>query len=156
AVSGLLAAVDPADYNPFTLLHADVGTAAIGRHADGPIERRALAPGLDVMVSAIGADHARWRSDYVLGALTPARLAALDAEGLRAALSAVLRHHSPAGGPDDAICRHHEESGTVSSFVVLLAPDLAASQLHCALGAPCRTPYADYSHLLRELAAARV
>ena len=37
-----------------------------------------------------------------------------------------------------------------------LAPDLAASQLQCALGAPCRTPSADSSHLLRDLAGARV
>ncbi|HEY7064435.1 MAG TPA: NRDE family protein [Chloroflexota bacterium] len=156
AVSAMLDGVAPADYNPFTLLHADAEAAAIGRHADGPIERRALGPGLDVMVSAIGADHARWRSDYVLGALQPARLAALDVDSLRAELTAVLRHHAANGDRDDAICRHHEESGTVSSFVALLAPDLAVSQLHCAFGAPCRAPYADYSHLLRDLAAARV
>jgi hypothetical protein len=156
AVSDLLAGITAADYNPFTLLHADTAVASIGRHTDGPVQLRALAPGVDVMVSAIGADHARWRTEYVLGALDAQRLRALDAPALCEALQVVLRHHAPDGGRDDAICRHREDSGTVSSFVALLAPDLAASQLHCALGAPCRTLYADYSHLLRELASARV
>ncbi|HLH21131.1 MAG TPA: NRDE family protein [Chloroflexota bacterium] len=156
AVSALLASIVPADYNPFTLLHADVRAASIGHHTAGPVQLRTLAPGIDVMVSAIGADHARWRSEYVLGALDPARLAERDAPALRAALQAVLRHHAPPGERDDAICRHREDAGTVSSFVALLAPDLAASQLHCALGAPCRTPYVDYSHLLRALAGAAV
>jgi hypothetical protein len=156
AVSDLVAGIAPADYNPFTLLHADAAAARIGHHADGPVRLHVLAPGVDVMVSAIGADHARWRSDYVLGALDPGRLAALEAPALCEALQAVLRHHAPPGGRDDAICRHRDDAGTVSSFVALLAPDLAASQFHCALGAPCRTPYADDSHLLRELAGARV
>jgi hypothetical protein len=156
AVSELLAGIAPEDYNPFTLLHADATAASIGHHTDGPVRLRTLAQGLDVMVSAIGADHARWRSEYVLGALAPGRLATLGAPALCEALQAVLRHHAPPGGRDDAICRHHEDAGTVSSFVALVAPDLAASQLHCALGAPCQTPYADYSHLLHELAGARV
>ena len=156
AVSDLLAGVTPADYNPFTLLHADAHQASIGHHVEGPVRLRALTPGLDVMVSAIGADHANWRSAYVTGALDPARLAALDSAALVEVLQAVLRHHAAADGRDDAICRHHADSGTVSSFVALLAPDLAASQLHCALGPPCRTAYADYSALLHELAGVRV
>jgi uncharacterized protein with NRDE domain len=156
AVSELLAGIAPAHYNPFTLLHADTTAASIGHHTDGPVKLRALAPGVDVMVSAIGADHAVWRTEYVLGALDAARLGALDAAGLCETLQTVLRHHAPEGGRDDAICRHREDSGTVSSFVALLTPTLAASQLHCALGAPCRTPYTNHSHLLRELAGARV
>ncbi|HZS02065.1 MAG TPA: NRDE family protein [Chloroflexota bacterium] len=156
AVSDLLGSIAPEDYNPFTLLHADARAAHIGHHASGPVQLRALAPGLDVMVSAIGADHARWRSEYVLGAVDPARLTTLDAPALCETLQAVLRHHAPPGGRDDAICRHRDDAGTVSSFVALLTPDLAASQLHCALGAPCRAPYADYSYLLQELAGARV
>lgn len=155
-MSTLLGGIAPTDYNPFTLLHTDGEAASIGHHTDGPVQFHVLAPGVDVMVSAIGADHARWRSEYVLGALAPAGLAGLDAPALCEALQAVLRHHAPAGGRDDAICRHREDAGTVSSFVALLGPDLAGSELHCALGAPCRTPYADYSHLLRELTAARV
>jgi hypothetical protein len=156
AVSAILAGIAPKNYNPFTLLHADAAGARIGHHTDGPVEIRALVPGVDVMVSAIGADHARWRSEYVLGALDPERLARLDEAALCEALGAVLCHHAPSAERDDAICRHRADSGTVSSFVALLAPNLAASHLHCALGAPCRTPYADYAHLLRELAGARV
>jgi len=156
AASALLAAVPLADYNPFTVLHADVKSAAIAHHADGPVTLRALAPGLDVMVSAIGADHARWRTEYVLGALNSAELATMAPDALRNALQGVLRHHAPPGGQDDAICRHRGDAGTVSSFIALLGPDLPASQLHCALGPPCRTPYADDSHLLHALAAAHV
>jgi hypothetical protein len=89
----------------------------------------------------------------VQSALDLARLATLDAPELVPALQAVLRHHAGPGEPDDAICRHRPDAGTVSSFLALLGPDLAASQLHCALGAPCRTPYADYSHLLEALGA---
>jgi uncharacterized protein with NRDE domain len=155
AVSRLLAAEPPERYRPFSLLHADTRRATIGHHVIGPVTLRALEPGLDVMVSAVGADHAAYRTAYVRRALDPERLAALPAPALVAALQAVLQHHAAAGGPDDALCRHRAEAGTRSSFVALLAPRLGDSQLHCALGPPCQAPYADYSHLARALASSR-
>jgi hypothetical protein len=152
AVSALLADLPADRYSPFSLLHADLNQAAIGHHVSGPVKLRELAPGVDVMVSAVGADHAARRTEYVLHALDPRHLATLDPSALTAALQTVLRHHTPADGPDDAICRHRADAGTVSSFVALLTPQTATSQLHCAVGPPCRTPYTGYAHLLGQLA----
>jgi hypothetical protein len=56
------------------------------------------------------------------------------------------------GGPP--ICLYGQGRGTVSSSLVALRPALAASTYLHAQGPPDRTPYEDYSHLLRELAGA--
>jgi uncharacterized protein with NRDE domain len=56
------------------------------------------------------------------------------------------------GNGDPPICLHGKDGGTVSSSVVVLRPSLAHSVYLHAQGPPDRTPYADYSQLLRELA----
>jgi uncharacterized protein with NRDE domain len=47
---------------------------------------------------------------------------------------------------------HGEGRGTVSSSILALRPSLAESVYLHAQGSPDRTPYIDYSHLLRTLA----
>jgi hypothetical protein len=58
------------------------------------------------------------------------------------------------GGP--AICLRASLGGTVSSSIVALRPSLNQSAYWHAQGPPDRTPYADYSHLLRDLAVLAV
>lgn len=57
------------------------------------------------------------------------------------------------GGPP--ICLHGDRAGTVSSSIVVVRPRLAECVYLHAQGPPDRTPYTDYSHLLRQLAAAQ-
>ncbi len=148
AVGALLDGLDGAQYSPFSLLHADAAQAWIGYHADGGVRRERLAPGMHVQVSSLGSDHAAARTARVARLLDPRRLAALPADALVAALADALRYHATDPAIDDAICRHNGEHGTVSSFVALLGAAGAPSQLHCAVGPPCRTAYEDYSALL--------
>lgn len=56
------------------------------------------------------------------------------------------------GNPDPPICIHGKEGGTVSSSILCLRPKLRESIYVHSQGPPDRTPYADYSHLLAELA----
>jgi uncharacterized protein with NRDE domain len=57
------------------------------------------------------------------------------------------------GNGDPAICHHGRDRGTVSSSIVVLRPSLADSVYLHAQGPPDRTPYQDYSALLRSLPA---
>jgi hypothetical protein len=56
------------------------------------------------------------------------------------------------GGEGPPICLYGPGRGTVSSTLIALRPSLAESTYLHAQGPPDRTPYEDYSHLLRELA----
>jgi uncharacterized protein with NRDE domain len=53
---------------------------------------------------------------------------------------------------DPPIVLHGERKGTVSSSILALRHSLADSVYLHAQGSPDRTPYRDYSHLLRQLA----
>jgi hypothetical protein len=53
------------------------------------------------------------------------------------------------GGPP--ICLRGERGGTVSSSIILLRPSLLQSVYLHAQGPPDRTPYEDYSSLVRRL-----
>jgi hypothetical protein len=104
------------------------------------------------MVSGLGADHARAREQRVRATLDPRRLAEADTDTLRATLTALLRAHDARPDAHDALCRHGASAGTVSAFVALLAEAPTGSQFWCAVGPPCRAPFADYSALLRPAA----
>jgi hypothetical protein len=54
------------------------------------------------------------------------------------------------GNGSPPICLHGKTGGTVSSSIIMLGADPARSQYLHAQGAPDRTPYADYSPLLRQ------
>jgi hypothetical protein len=55
---------------------------------------------------------------------------------------------------DPPICLRGEGRGTVSSSLVLLPQRVRDGVYLHAQGAPDETPYADYSHLLRQLSSA--
>jgi hypothetical protein len=57
------------------------------------------------------------------------------------------------GTADPPICIRTENRGTVSSSILALRPSLARSVYLHAQGPPDRTPYADYTHLLQQLAS---
>jgi hypothetical protein len=55
------------------------------------------------------------------------------------------------GDGNPPICLHGEKGGTVSSSLLALRPSLARSVYLHAQGPPDRTPYEDYSYLLKQL-----
>jgi hypothetical protein len=151
-VAELLVAISTDAYNPFSLLHGDGTAAGIGHHTPAGVRQEWLGPGSHVLVSGMGGPNAALRRARAATALQATALETFNAPGLLGALGGLLATHAEPGGPDDALCRHGAETGTVSSFVALLAPQLSASRLWCAVGAPCRAPYVDYSSLLAQLA----
>src|SRR5215208_1994190 len=86
-IEGWLATLDHTRYDPCTLLYASDGEACLSRAGVGGGSSRRLEPGLHVMVSGIGADHARAREARVLASLQPRHLARLDEDELRDSLT---------------------------------------------------------------------
>jgi hypothetical protein len=148
AVDALLGELDAAQYNPFALLYSDGVEARLAYHDRGGVRPEPLGPGMHTLVSSRGADHARWRAARVEALLDPAHLATLSEAPLTRTLTAALRAHATDPHTDDGLCRHNGDHGTVSSFVLLLAAEAAASRLYCAAGPPCATPYVDQTALL--------
>ncbi|MGH7853908.1 MAG: hypothetical protein ACREP3_10735, partial [Candidatus Binatia bacterium] len=61
-----------------------------------------------------------------------------------AALHSALGDHSlPAGSsdPGDAICVHRDNTGTVSSSIVLFAPSATAFEMFHCVGHPCQNSF---------------
>jgi uncharacterized protein with NRDE domain len=137
-------------YNPFTVMFADRGTAFVTYNVGPELITRPLARGLHVFSSAaeidlhsIKADRAREKFARALN--RPGADHARPADWI-APLQPVLSDHSLDNGsedPGDAICVHRDSSGTVSSTII--AYSLSASRFemfHCA-GPPCRNSFAD-------------
>jgi uncharacterized protein with NRDE domain len=110
---------------------------------------RPLPPGLHVLTAHDVNDASDRRTGHALWWL--AGRAYDSADHCVAALKELC---AQAGDGDPPMCVHGDQGGTVSSSIVVLRPALArATYLH-AQGPPDRTPYADYSHLLRQLGVA--
>jgi uncharacterized protein with NRDE domain len=152
AVAALLVATPADEYAPFALLYADAREATIDYRTRQDARREELSPGVHVLVSGIGADHAASRLARLRELLDPGQLARLDSDALRATLAGVLGAHASAPGADDAVCRHGDKAGTVSAFVALLGSEVADSRLFCAVGPPCSTAMRDESRLFAGLA----
>jgi uncharacterized protein with NRDE domain len=132
-------------YGGCNVLCVDSDSAAIIQAGDW-LRVRPLSPGLHVLT-------ARDIND-----VTDRRLAfALDWLGQRpldsAALCITALQELCARRDEPPICLHSERGGTVSSSILALRSPLARGTYLHAQGPPDTTPYADYSHLLRELAS---
>jgi hypothetical protein len=66
-------------------------------------------------------------------------------------LDALRRLCGQAGDGAPPMCLHGPEGGTVSSSLIALRSTLAESIYLHAQGPPDKTPYEDYSHLLRQI-----
>jgi hypothetical protein len=137
--------------NPFNLFVADgerafavsYGTAArcvaldAGPHVIGNVDLAAPPP----------AKVARL-ADRVAG------LAAAAPDALLERLAELCRGHG-GGAPTEDTCVHAGRYGTCSSTLLRLAERPGESALLHADGAPCRTEYRNFTHLLAELLAGR-
>jgi uncharacterized protein with NRDE domain len=112
---------------------------------------RALPPGLHALANGDVDDEGDRRVGHALGWL--AQLGYDRAEDCVAALRRLCAQ--PGGDGVPAMCFRGPDRGTVSSTIVALRPSLAGSVYLHAQGAPDRTPYADCSSLLQELARGR-
>ena len=63
-------------------------------------------------------------------------------------LKTVCADHEAEGGKDQALCVHGEKAGTLSSTILAIGADPAASLYLHSQGSPCAVPYSDYSSLL--------
>jgi uncharacterized protein with NRDE domain len=119
---------------------------AVVIHAGDWLRVRPLPPGAHVLANRDINDASDVRVGYAQGWLLQVRhhAAGTCVEALRQ----LCASHEPPGAP---MCFREAERGTVSSSIIALRPSLANSTYLHAQGPPDRTPYADCSHLLREL-----
>ncbi len=137
--------LDRGAYDGCNFVCADTSSATV-IHAGDWLRVRPLPPGLHVMANRDVNDATDERVGHVLGwfASRNGQSAGQWLEALRE----VCAHHLPDNPP---VCFHLADRGTVSSSLLALRPPLAQSTWWHAQGPPDRTPYADCSHLLREL-----
>ena len=135
-----------ADYQPFTLLAVDENEAWSGYNTADDIEVNPLGPGLHVFSNTGESDATSDKRDRAYG-----RFAALAVELQKSLatdgclrLQSVLNDHSLGDGsndPRDAICMHGENSGTVSSSIILYAQRERCFRGYYCPGAPCRNNF---------------
>jgi hypothetical protein len=123
----------------------DANHAIVLHHADW-LRVRMLPPGLHLLANRDVNDESDDRIGYAAHWLN--RRPYHVAEHCLVALRQLCGLNEP-GMP--AICFRAGERGTVSSTLIALRSSMAESVYLHAQGPPDRTPYADYSHLLREM-----
>jgi uncharacterized protein with NRDE domain len=138
-------------YNPFNLLMADAATAHVLSY-EGKAVRFDLDPGAHV----VGNVHPLDRGSEKLERVRALAERAVDApeESLLDALAEICRDHD-GDGAFDAACVHAGSYGTRSSTLLRLG-GADGGELRFAAGAPCQSPYLDFTALLRELDSGRV
>jgi uncharacterized protein with NRDE domain len=141
-------------YNPFTLMFADRQDAFIAYNMGAEIVMQPLESGLHVFSSAAEVDVQSVKADRARDKFA-AVPACLDPAGARACdwvqpLQQVLSDHFGADGsndPADAICVHRENSGTVSSSIIVYSLSASRLQMFHSAGAPCRNSFVNLSPL---------
>lgn len=133
-------------YAGCNLVCADASGVVVLLAADW-LRVRPLPPGIHVLTARDVDDISDARIAHALGWL--AGRGYHSAEHCVAALKELC---AQTGGPGPPICLRGDRSGTVSSSIVVLRAALGDAQYLHAQGPPDRTPYADYSHLMRQIA----
>jgi hypothetical protein len=120
--------------------------SAVVVHAGDWLRVRFLPPGIHCLTASDVDDGGDRRLAHALWFLNN------HAYGLADQCVLALKSLCPqTGNGTPPICVHGERGGTVSSSIIVLRPMLLQSRYWHAQGSPDRTPYADYSSLLRQL-----
>lgn len=143
-------------YDGCNLICVDAREAVVIQAGDW-LRVRPLPPGVHAVANGDVNDAGDRRVRHVLGWLK--QRACNKAHACIEALCAVCAQHEPEHPP---ICFRSDTRGTVSSSVIALPGRLAGAEtdltrgtyLH-AQGPPDRTPYVDYSALLKQMAQVR-
>jgi hypothetical protein len=135
-------------YDGCNLVAADAGGATVVHGGDW-LRVRPLPPGLHVLTNGDVNDPNDVRLNFVARLLGEQGYRLRTAGDCVEALRAVCRRREPGEPP---VCLRGEDRGTVSSSILALRGKPAEGTYLHAQGPPDRTPYADYSELLRRLA----
>lgn len=135
-------------YNPFNLFVADSRSAHVVSLGER-VERFDLAPGAHVIGNAHPGDRCHPKIARLAGEAEQAAQA--PADRVLDELAEVCRRHVD-GDPFAATCVHAGAYGTRSSLL-LRTSERDGGELRFAGGAPCVTPYDDFTPLLHELGA---
>jgi uncharacterized protein with NRDE domain len=147
AVEHAIHALEHEHYAGANFVCADASRAVV-LHAGDWMRIRPLPPGVHVLTNSDVNDPNDPRVCHALDWLN--RRSYTAARDAVRALAELCAQHEPEHPP---MCFGDEDRGTVSSSIVALRGSLADSTYRHAQGPPCRVPYVDYSHLLRELTA---
>ncbi len=131
------------------MLCADADNATV-LHAGDWLRVRPLPPGIHVLTAHDVNDGSDRRTGHASWWLHQRHYA--NAEDCVAALRELC---AQPGNGDPPMCLRGSAGGTVSSSIVVLRQPISRGSYLHAQGPPDQTPYADFSHLLRELAPAR-
>jgi uncharacterized protein with NRDE domain len=134
-------------YAGCNLLCADRDSAVVIEAGDW-LRVRPLPPGIHVLTNHDVNDASDRRGAHALGWLGQ-RGYAISSQIVRA-LQELCAQRGDGGPP---MCVRGEQGGTVSSTILALRDPLSQGVYLHAQGPPDRTPYVDYSALLRQLAA---
>jgi uncharacterized protein with NRDE domain len=137
--------LDGNSYAGCNVLCADRDRACVLQAGDW-LRVRPLPPGLHVLTNSDVNDTGDARLAHALS-----WLGRRDLGTSRDCVQALKELCSQTGNGTPPICLHGPERGTVSSSIVVLRDSLAHSTYLHSQGSPDRTPYTDYSPLLREL-----
>ena len=140
AVEAATRALDGGDYAGCNVVCAEAESAAV-IHADDWLRVRPLPPGIHVLTNQDVNDPADRRVQHALDWLERRKY------GCSQQVVVALEELCP------AMCLRQTNRGTVSSSIVAVRAPLSSGVYLHAQGPPDVTPYADYSHLLRELSA---
>ncbi len=132
-------------YAGCNFLCADAADALV-IHAGDWLRVRPLPPGVHVLANRDVNDASDDRVGHALGWLLQVR-----AHAAVTCIDALRQLCASAGPPGAPVCFRDAERGTVSSSILALRSPLQQSTYLHAQGPPDHTPYADCSHLLREL-----
>lgn len=141
-------AIRELDHGPYAgcnFVCAD-SASAIVIHSGDWLRVRPLPPGLHALTNGDVNDGSDPRLVHTIDWLGQHPYA--DAESCMQALRQLCGQHEPEYAP---MCFRLAERGTVSSTVLAVRATLTESAYFHAQGPPDRTPYTDYSYLLREL-----
>jgi uncharacterized protein with NRDE domain len=145
AVERATRALDGSDYAGCNVVCADAESAAV-IHAGDWLRVRLLPPGIHVLANRDVNDASDGRVQFALDWLSrrPYRC-------VQQAVTALEELCARGEGDGPAMCLRATNRGTVSSSIVAVRSPLASGVYLHSQGPPDVTPYADYSHLLREL-----
>jgi uncharacterized protein with NRDE domain len=137
--------LDGGHYAGCNLLCADSEKAAVIHSADW-LRVRPLPPGIHVLANCDVNDPGDRRVQYALGRLARQKYGC--GQQVVMALEELCAESGTDGPP---ICFRLPDRGTVSSSIIAVRSPLSSGVYLHAQGSPDTTPYADYSHMLREL-----
>jgi uncharacterized protein with NRDE domain len=136
-----LAAIRPADYNPFNLLVIDGDLALVGHGDDAEtLDVVELAPGPHVLCVHDVDDPAHAKERHLRERLETVLSRSRSAASCVEAMTETLRDHAHGADPRDAVCIHGDVYGTESASLITRTLDRAVIFSH-APGRPCTTGF---------------